>query len=99
MQTEPVMVYRRSWCEDSDAAVTYFRSHNIAYREIDIEQDAAGAQGVAFVTGGSQITPTLVYARQAIAFDPWQPERFAAWWECAHTPFSTQVAARQTSPG
>ena len=80
MQNEPILVYRRSWCEDSDAAVAYFNAQGIPYMEIDIEQDEVAAQGVTFVTGGYHITPTLVYRMHAIVFDPWQPERFNAWW-------------------
>ena len=80
MQVDPIVVYRRSWCEDSDAAVEYFNEQKIGYTEIDIEQDEATALGVEFVTGGSQITPTLVYKMQAVVFDPWDQARFEEWW-------------------
>ncbi len=84
MQPDPIIVYRRSWCEDSDAAVEYFNEQKIGYREIDIEKDEVAAQGVEFVTGGHRITPTLVYRMQAIVFDPWDRERFEAWWRLAN---------------
>lgn len=87
MQPTPLMVYRRAWCADSDAAVAYLHRQQIDYQEIDIEHDATAAQGVAFVTGGDPITPTLVYRRQAIVCDPWNPARFAAWWQFANTTF------------
>lgn len=87
MQTEAILVYRRSWCEDSDAAVAYFKQQGIKYREVDIEQDEAAAKGVEFVTGGHQITPTLVYERQAIVLDPWSRDRFDEWWRFANTTF------------
>jgi mycoredoxin len=80
MQTEPITIYRRSWCEDSDAAVAYFSRQNIGFTEVDIEHDPTAARGVKFVTGGAEITPTLVYRKQAIVFDPWQEDRFEAWW-------------------
>ncbi len=88
MQFEPILVYRRSWCEDSDAAVEYFNRQKIEYKEIDIEQDETAAQGVEFVTGGHHITPTLVYHMQAIVFDPWAQARFDAWWQFANTNFA-----------
>jgi glutaredoxin len=88
MQTEPVIVYRRSWCEDSDAAVEYFNRQGIEYREVDIERDDAAGQGVKFVTGGHHITPTLVYRMQAMVMDPWQQDRFEAWWRFTNTTFS-----------
>ena len=81
MQEEPIKVYRRSWCEDSDAAVEYFRNEVISYREVDIEEDGEAAKGVEFVTGGHHITPTLVYRMHAIVFDPWDEARFRRWWD------------------
>ncbi len=80
MQQEPIRVYRRSWCEDSDAAVEYFRSVGIEYTEIDIEEDAEAGKGVEFITGGHHITPTLLYLMHAIVFDPWDEPRFRRWW-------------------
>jgi glutaredoxin len=87
MQPEPIRVYRRSWCEDSDAAVEYFKQQNIEYKEIDIELDESAAQGVEFVTGGHQITPMLVYHKHAIVLDPWKHDRFDVWWQFANTAF------------
>jgi mycoredoxin len=87
MQIDPIIVYRRSWCEDSDAAVAYFNQQKIEYKEIDIEQDPTAAQGVKFVTSGYEITPTLVYHMQAIVFDPWKQDRFEAWWRFANAVF------------
>ncbi|MEO8285298.1 MAG: glutaredoxin family protein [Chloroflexota bacterium] len=87
MQSEPIIVYRRSWCEDSDAAVAYFNRQKIEYKEVDIEQDETAAQGVEFLTGGHQVTPTLVYRMQAIVCDPWTQARFDAWWQFANTDF------------
>ena len=88
MQTEPIIVYRRSWCEDSDAAVEYFNRQGIEYREVDIERDDNAGQGVMFVTGGHHVTPTLAYRLQAVVFDPWNRERFDAWWRFANADFS-----------
>jgi glutaredoxin len=84
MQSEPIRVYRRSWCEDSDAAVEYFKEHGIEYTEIDIEEEQEAARGVEFITGGHHITPTLVYRMQAIVFDPWDAARFEKWWQLAN---------------
>jgi glutaredoxin len=87
MQSEPINVYRRSWCEDSDAAVEYFKQQGIEYREVDIEHDGNAGQGVKFVTGGHHITPMLSYRLQAIVFDPWNHERFDTWWRFANATF------------
>lgn len=87
MQTEDILVYRRSWCEDSDAAVAYFKQQGIKYREIDIELDKVAAKGVEFVTGGHLATPTLVYQRQAVVLDPWNRARFEEWWRFANATF------------
>jgi glutaredoxin len=83
MQTEPIRVYRRSWCEDSDAAVEYFKSVGLEYVEIDIEEEHEPGEGVKFITGGHHITPTLLYRMNAVVFDPWDEERFKRWWAFA----------------
>ena len=88
MQVEPIIVYRRSWCEDSEAAVEYLKRKGIAYREVDIEQDRAASQGVEFITGGHQVTPTLVYRMQVVVFDPWNERCFEEWWRFANTDFT-----------
>jgi mycoredoxin len=85
MQSDPVKVYRRSWCEDSDAAVDYFKEHGISYTEVDIEEDANAGKGVEFITGGHHITPTLVYQMNATVFDPWDAARFEAWWSLVNS--------------
>ena len=84
MQSEPVIVYRRSWCEDSDAAVEYFKQVGLEYREVDIEEDEEAGKGVKFITGGHHITPTLLYRMQAVVFDPWDQGRFEEWWGVAN---------------
>ena len=84
MQSETIRVYRRSWCEDSDAAVEYFKAHGIEYVEIDIEENQEAGDGVKFITGAHHITPTLIYRLNAITFDPWDEERFRRWWELAN---------------
>lgn len=83
MQTEPIVVYRRSWCEDSAAAVEYFKERGIEYTEVDIELDEVAGEGVKFITGGHHITPTLLYRMQAIVVEPWDAERFERWWAVA----------------
>jgi mycoredoxin len=93
MHPDPIIVYRRSWCEDSDAAVDYFNRHGIEYTEVDIEEDEAAGRGVEFLTGGHHITPTLVYRMQAVVFDPWSPARFEEWWRFANTDFPAEESA------
>jgi glutaredoxin len=90
LQADPIIVYRRTWCEDSDAAVEYLNHNGIEYREVDIEQDETAARGVEFVTGGHHITPTLVYRMQAAVFDPWDQTRFEEWWRFANTDFTNE---------
>ena len=93
MQKEPIMVYRRSWCEDSGAAVEHFEREGIPYREVDIEEDKEAAKGVEFITGGHHITPTLVHSMHAIIFDPWDEARFRRWWELVNSQSVAQDAA------
>ena len=84
MQTEPVKVHRRWWCEDSDAAVAHFKERGIEYTEIDIEKDDEAGDWVKYLTGGHHITPTLVYRMHAKVFDLWDEGVFGKWWELAN---------------
>lgn len=80
MQSEPITVLRRSWCEDSQAAVAYFQQVGLQYTEVDIEEDQQAGDWVKYLTGGHHITPTLVYKMQAAVLEPWDQERFERWW-------------------
>ncbi len=81
MQSEPITVLRRSWCEDSQAAVEYFQQVGIGYTEVDIEEDQQAGDWVKYLTGGHHITPTFVYRMQAAVLEPWDQARFERWWE------------------
>ncbi|MDQ3704741.1 MAG: hypothetical protein M3437_05865 [Chloroflexota bacterium] len=81
MQNEPIRVLRRSWCEDSDAAVAYFQQAGIQYTEVDIEEDQQAGDWVKYLTGGHHITPTYVYRTHAAVLEPWDQARFERWWQ------------------
>lgn len=81
MQNEPITVLRRSWCEDSDAAVAYFQQVGLEYTEVDIEEDPQAGEWVKYLTGGHHITPTYVYRMQAAVLEPWDHARFERWWQ------------------
>ncbi|MDQ5823866.1 MAG: hypothetical protein M3441_06580 [Chloroflexota bacterium] len=81
MQNEPIRVLRRSWCEDSDAAVAYFQQAGIQYTEVDIEEEQQAGDWVKYLTGGHHITPTYVYRMHAAVLEPWDQARFERWWQ------------------
>ncbi len=81
MKSEPIVVLRRSWCEDSQAAVEHFQQVGIEYTEVDIEEDQQAGDWVKYLTGGHHITPTFVYRMQAAVLEPWDQARFERWWQ------------------
>lgn len=85
MQSEPITVLRRSWCEDSQAAVEYFQQVGLEYTEVDIEEDQQAGDWVKYLTGGHHITPTFVYRMQAAVLEPWEQARFERWWQFVST--------------
>ena len=64
MQTDPIIVYRRSWCEDSDAAVEYFNEQKIAYKEIDIEiaDNSSGIHAVSDIVSNHNVPVIFITA-------------------------------------
>ena len=56
----PVTMYSTTWCGYCVRLKRQFERANIAYVEIDIEQDPRAAQLVMSVNGGNQTVPTVV---------------------------------------
>ncbi len=55
-------LYTTSWCPDCRVAKRVLRELDVAYREIDIEQDAAAAELVIRENQGKRRVPTIAIA-------------------------------------
>ena len=57
----PVTIYSTIWCGYCRRLKDQMARAGIAYVEVDIEHDAAAAELVMSVNGGSQTVPTVVF--------------------------------------
>lgn len=64
-----VVMFSASWCGVCRQAKNYFHSHNIAYRELDIETNSAGREGFAALNG-TGVPIILVGNRRLNGFSP-----------------------------
>ena len=75
----PVLLYGRSWCEDTAATRQRLIELDIPFVEVDIEKDEQAAQYVEFVNHGVIHTPTLVFGDQEfIIVEPTRDELLQA---------------------
>lgn len=65
-----IRMYSTSWCSDCRAAKRWFAAHNIAYENIDIEQDEQAAEYVVQVNNGMRTVPTIVFPDGSILVEP-----------------------------
>ena len=56
-------MYSTQWCGDCRNAKRALRERNIAYQEIDIDQNEAAARQVIEWSGGRRVIPTIVIER------------------------------------
>jgi mycoredoxin len=65
-----IRMYSTSWCSDCRSAKRWFAAHNIAYEDIDIEQDEQAAAYVVQVNNGMRTVPTIVFPDGSILVEP-----------------------------
>ncbi len=57
----PLILYGATDCDDTERTRNHLHKHDILFREVNIDQDAAAEQFVIFMNGGFRSTPTLVF--------------------------------------
>lgn len=62
----PVLIYGRSWCEDTAEVRQYLDKLGISFMEINIEEDQDAASFVKGINKGRIVTPTLVFGNQEL---------------------------------
>ena len=60
-----ITMYSTQWCADCRSAKRLLKERNIAYHEIDIDENEAAAQQVIEWSGGRRVIPTLVIQNPA----------------------------------
>ncbi|NLF04361.1 MAG: mycoredoxin [Actinomycetales bacterium] len=63
-------MYSTTWCGYCRRLKTQLDSQGIAYREVNIEEDAESAAFVESVNGGNQTVPTLLFPDGSTATNP-----------------------------
>ena len=59
-QTATVLIYTRSDCSYSDAAMSEMDDNGTAYRQIDIDEVAGATEELLRLSNGEAITPVMV---------------------------------------
>lgn len=65
-----ILFYATSWCGDCFRAKRVFAKLGVAYRYIDIEQDAAAAAAVMRLNQGMRRVPTIVFPDGSVLAEP-----------------------------
>ncbi len=69
-----VLLYINVWCGDCRRAVRFLDEHEIAYRTIDIDEDAGAARLVQSLNRGHRSTPTILVDGEHVATEPSRAE-------------------------
>ncbi len=65
-----IVMYTTSWCGDCRRAKKWLHDHEVAYRDIDIDQDEAAAQVVMTINHGSRVIPTILFPDGSVLVEP-----------------------------
>lgn len=63
---DPITLYTTTWCGDCRLVKRYFAKHDIAYIEVNIEDDPSAAAMVEQWNNGARSVPTFRYNGQVI---------------------------------
>lgn len=69
-EREEIVVYTTAWCADWARVKFLLDEYDVAYREIDVDQDTAAAAFVRQVNNGRRTVPTLVFPDGSIMAEP-----------------------------
>lgn len=65
-----IKMYGTQWCPDCLRAKQFFKTNNVSYDWIDIEQDTKAAVYVEKVNGGYKSVPTIVFPDGSTLVEP-----------------------------
>jgi len=72
METKPegITVYGTTWCSDCVRAKRYLDAHHVAYRWVNIEEDAVARARVEEINRGMRSVPTIVFPDGSVLVEP-----------------------------
>lgn len=65
-----IKVYGTRWCPDSRRAERLFRSKNISFEFVDIDENETGRRYVEQINNGFRSVPTIVFPNGFIIVEP-----------------------------
>jgi mycoredoxin len=72
-----IIVYSTSWCCDCRRAKHFLRDRGIAYREVNIDDDAVAEEVVLRANNGKRKVPTIEVEGRCFSLSPFDPYKFA----------------------
>ncbi len=70
---QDILMYTTSWCGDCRRAKKVFAERQVAYTEINIEDEPDAADQVRRLNSGMQSVPTIVFADGTVLVEPSTP--------------------------
>ena len=67
---QKVIMYTTEWCGQCRSVKAFLEKNQIAYREVDIDDDPEAAKRVTTITGGYRSVPTLVLPDGTVLVEP-----------------------------
>lgn len=71
---QKITVYSTTWCVDCKRSKAWLREHNVAFTDINIEEDEKALQKMQVLNGGRQSVPTILFPDGSILVEPTNSE-------------------------
>ncbi len=70
MPEQTITVYATDWCPDCRRAKIFLDQHNIPYKWVNIDHDAAAEQFVKQTNRGMRSVPTIIWTDGTVLVEP-----------------------------
>jgi len=78
MTNETITMYTTGWCPDCRRAKTFLKERGLAFREVNIEEDAQAEEIVLRANLGKRKVPTFAVGGRYFACSPFSAAQLAA---------------------
>ena len=72
-------MYATSWCGDCALARRFLKARNLAFRERDVDEDAAAESVILSHNGGARLLPVFECDGRLLTLAPFDRRRLSAW--------------------
>ena len=67
---EEIIIYGTNWCPDCHRAKSFFNTHGVAFKWIDIGKDPQATLEVERINKGNRSVPTIVFPDGSVLVEP-----------------------------